>query len=80
MQDREEERGAGHDLVEWQVGVQRDVLVQAVLLELGDEVPGHGEEEEAVAEGERGRRSSRDGDADSHHVTQVQMLGHVRVD
>ncbi len=71
---------AGAYLVELQVGVERDVLVERVLLHLGDEVPGHGEEQEAVAEGECGGRAAGDGDAHAHHVAQVEVLGQVRVD
>ena len=55
-------------------------LVQRVLLHLGDEVPAHGEEEEAVVEGERGGGPARDGDADAHHVAEVEVLRHERVD
>ena len=33
--------------------IQGNVLVDGELLELGDEVPGDGEEEEGVAEGQR---------------------------
>ena len=39
VQDGEEERGAGADLVELDVRVERDVLVQRVLLHLRDQVP-----------------------------------------
>ena len=39
MEDGEEERGAGADLVELDVRVERDVLVQRVLLHLRDQVP-----------------------------------------
>ena len=50
----EEEGRAGADLVELEAGVQGDVLVQGQLLHLGDQVLGHGQQEEAVAEGEGG--------------------------
>ena len=39
MQDGEEERRARADLVELEVRVERDVLVQGVLLHLRDQVP-----------------------------------------
>ena len=39
VEDREEERSAGHNLVEDDVGVERDVLVKGPLLHLGDQVP-----------------------------------------
>ena len=39
VEDGEEERGAGADLVELDVRVERDVLVQRVLLHLRDQVP-----------------------------------------
>ena len=39
VEDGEEEGGAGADLVELDVGVQRDVLVQRHLLHLGYQVP-----------------------------------------
>ena len=50
VQDREEEGGAGHDLVEDDVGVEGDVLVEGPLLHLGDQVPADCEQEQAVAE------------------------------
>ena len=39
VEDREEERCAGHDLVEDDVRVKGDVLVEGPLLHLGDQVP-----------------------------------------
>ena len=39
VEDGEEEGGAGADLVELDVRVERDVLVQRVLLHLRDQVP-----------------------------------------
>ena len=54
VEDGEEEGGAGADLVELEAGVEGDVLVQGQLLHLGDQVLGHGQQEEAVAEGEGG--------------------------
>ena len=80
VQDGEEERGAGADLVELDVRVERDVLVQRVLLHLRDQVPRHGEEEEAEVEGETGGGASRDGDADAHDVAQVEVLRHEGVE
>lgn len=42
VQQREEQRRAGSDLVELDVGVQRDVLLDGELFQLGDEVAGIG--------------------------------------
>ena len=39
VEDGEKERSASHDLVEDDVGVQRDVLVKGPLLHLGNQVP-----------------------------------------
>ena len=39
VKDGKEEGSAGHNLVEDNVGVQRDVLVKGPLLHLGDQVP-----------------------------------------
>ena len=39
VEDGEEEGGHGADLVEHDVRVQRDVLVEPSLLQLGDQVP-----------------------------------------
>ena len=50
--------------MELQAGVQGDVLVQGDLLHLRDQVLGDGQEEEAVAEGQRVR--STPGYSDSH--------------
>lgn len=40
VQQREEQRRAGSDLVELDVGVQRDVLLDRELFQLGDKVAG----------------------------------------
>ncbi|CAN7998629.1 unnamed protein product, partial [Ixodes pacificus] len=75
----EEERGEGDDLVELDVRVERDVLLERELSDLGDQVAAHGEQQQGVAERQRGGRAPRDGDADAHHVPQVHVLRHVRV-
>ena len=79
VQEREEEGRQGADLVELDVGVQRDVLLDGVFFEFGQKVARHGQQEETVAEGEGGRRSASDGDADAHDVAQVRVLRHERV-
>ena len=71
VQDGEEERSAGHDLVELDVGVYRDVLVDRVVLHERQDVAGHCQQEQGVAEGQGGGRPSCDGDPDPHHVAQV---------
>ena len=80
VQNGEKEGGAGADLVELNVGVQGDVLVQRHLLHLGDQVPAHGQQQEAVAERQGGRRTASEGDTHTHHVTKVKVLSHKRVD
>ncbi|ENN73633.1 hypothetical protein YQE_09880, partial [Dendroctonus ponderosae] len=52
VQYREEERSASRYFVELDVGIQRYVLLDGELFQLRDEVPGHGEQENGVAEGE----------------------------
>jgi hypothetical protein len=47
VQNAEEQRCAGADLVKLEMRVERDVLMQRVLLHLGDEVAGHSQEEQA---------------------------------
>ena len=79
VHEREEEGRQGADLVKLNVGVQRDVLLNGKLLQLGQEVPGHGQQQQTVAEGERGGRSSGDGDAHAHDVAQIRVFGHERV-
>ena len=59
--------------------VYGNVLVERALLELGEEVPGHGEEEDGVVEGEGGGATPGDGDAHAHDVAQIRVLGHERV-
>ncbi len=39
----------------------------------------HREEEDGVVEGQRGRGTAGDGDADAHDVSQVQVLSHEGV-
>ena len=53
------------------VGVEGYVLVEGPLLHLSDEVPGDGEQQQAVAEGEGGGRAPGHRDPDTHHVPQV---------
>ena len=53
------------------VGVEGYVLVEGPLLHLGDEVPGDGEQQQAVAEGEGGGRAPGHRYPDTHHVPQV---------
>lgn len=76
VQQREEERCARHDLVELDVRVQRDVLLDGELLQLGQQIARHGEQQQRVAERQGGRRAARDRDAHAHDVTQVRVLGH----
>ncbi|KAH1002589.1 hypothetical protein HUJ04_008666 [Dendroctonus ponderosae] len=52
VQYREEERSASRYFVELDVGIQRYVLLDGELFQLRDEVPGHGEQENGVAEGD----------------------------
>lgn len=61
------------------VRVEGDVLLQGPLFEACDEVSGHGEQQQAVAEAEGGRRPAGDGDAHSHDVTQVRVFRHEGV-
>ena len=74
VEDGEEEGSAGHNLVEDDVGVEGDVLVEGPLLHLGDQVPAHSQQEETVAEGERGGCSSCDCYSNTHNVTQVSAI------
>ena len=76
VQDGEKEGGAGANLVELNVGVQGDVLVQRHLLHPRHQVLADSQQEEAVAEGEGAGRTSTDGDAEAHDLTQVGVLGH----
>ncbi len=55
VEEGEEEGRAGHDLMELDVGVEGDVLLDWKVLQLRQEVPGHREEEQGIAERERGR-------------------------
>ena len=54
VQHREEQRRAGHDLMELDVRVDRQVLLDRVVLHHGQDVAGHGQQEQGVAEGEGG--------------------------
>ena len=62
-----------------QVRVNRNVLVQRTLLELGQQIPGHGEEKDAVVEGECRGATAGHGYSHAHDVTKVGVLRHVRV-
>lgn len=47
--DGKEERRAGDHLVERYMGIQRYVLLNGEILELCQQVPGHGQQQETVA-------------------------------
>ena len=51
-----------------------------MLFHLCYQVSGHGQEEQAVVEGQGGRRASRDGDADAHDVPEVEVFRHEGVE
>ena len=72
----EEQGGPCTDLVELQAGVQGDVLVQRHLLHPRHQVLADRHQQEAVAEGEGAGRTSTDGDAEPHDLTQVSVLRH----
>lgn len=61
------------------VRVQRNVLLETEVLELGDEVPGHREQKQRVAEGQGSGGAPRDGDAHAHDVSEVGVLRHEGV-
>ena len=79
VEHREKEGRQGADLVERNVGVERDELLDGELFEFGERVARHGEQQEGVAERHGVGRAARDGDADAHDVAQVRVLGHERV-
>lgn len=79
VEEREEARRAGDDLVELDVSVKRNVLLDGELLELGEEVTRHRDEQQAVAEGEGSGGPTGHSDAHTHDVPQVCMLCQERV-
>lgn len=79
MPTRKEECGEGDNLVELHVRVERDELLQGALAHLGDEVAAHGEQQNGVTEGQRGRRSPRERYSGSHDVPKVHVFSEVRV-
>lgn len=79
VEDREEARRAGDDLVELDVRVEGDVLLGRELLELGQGVAAHGQQQEAVAEGQGRRRAPGYRYAHAHYVPQVRVLRHEGV-
>ena len=74
VQNGEEERRTGRDLVELDVRVDGDVLVDRVVLHERQDVAGHGQQEQGVAERQGGGRPSCDGDPDTHNVAEVGVL------
>lgn len=79
VQHREEHGCAGGDLVELDMSVQRYVLLDGKLFQLRQQVSGHGEQQDAVAEGQRSCRASRYGDSHAHDVAQICIFGHEGV-
>lgn len=79
VEKREEARGAGDDLVELDVSVERNVLLDGELLELGEEVTRHGDQQQAVAEGEGSSGPTSHSDTHPHDVPQVCVLCQERV-
>lgn len=77
--DGEEEGGARDHFVERYVRVQRYVLLYGEVFELGQQVPGHGEQQQTVSERQRGRGPSGQRDAHAHNVPQVGVLGQKRI-
>lgn len=77
--DREEERGARDHLVERYVRVERYVLLYGEVFQLGQQVPGHGQQQQAVAERERGGRAPGQCYAHTHDVPEVRMFGQKRI-
>lgn len=73
--DGEEEGRARDHFVKRYVRVQRYVLLYGEVFELRQQVSGHGEQQQAISERQRGRGSSRQRDAHSHYVPQVGVLG-----
>lgn len=75
-----EEAGcARDDLVELDVSVERNVLLDGELLELGEEVTRHGDQQQAVAEGEGSGGPTSHSDTHAHDVPQVCVLCQERV-
>ena len=62
-------------LVKLVVSVGGDILVQRGLLQLGQKVPRHAEQEDTVVEGEGGSTAACYGDARTHDVPQVWRTG-----
>ena len=58
------------------MGVERDVLVEAHLLQLGDQVLGHGEQKKTIAERKGIRRATRDRDTKAHYLPEIRVLNH----
>lgn len=79
MYDREEERGTRDHFVERYVRVERYVLLYGEVLQLGQQVPGHGQQQQAVAERQRGGRTSGQRYAHAHDVPEVRVLGQKRI-
>lgn len=61
------------------MSVERNVLLDGELLELGEEVPRHGDQQQAVAEGEGSGRPTSHSDTHAHDVPQVCVLCQERV-
>jgi len=77
--DGEEERGARDHLVERYVRVQRYVLLHGEVFQFGQQVSGHGQQQQTVAERQRGRGPSRQRYAHAHDVPQVGVFGQKRI-
>ena len=76
VDQREEQGGHGADLVELKVGVEGNVLVEAHLLQLGDQVLGDREKQKAVAEREGIRGATRDRDTKPHYFPEICVFNH----
>lgn len=79
VQQGEKKGCQGAYLVKLDVGIEWDILLDGELLQFGQQVARHGQQQEAVAEREGGSGASRDGNTNSHYVAQIGVLGHERV-
>lgn len=77
--DGEEERGARDHLVERNVRVERYVLLYGEVLQFGQQISGHGQQQQTVAERQRSGRASGQRYAHAHYVPEIGVFGQKRI-
>lgn len=79
MHDGEEQSGECYDLVEGYGGIEGNVLVKGGLPEEGDEVPGHGQQQNGISPHHARGSTSSNCDTISSNTTQPSIFSLHRV-